>query len=108
MMKPVSTTAILDSDDAPALTQEDFERARFRVGQKDVSREEWRKAARVHLSESQHINITLDQDVLNWLKEQANEHEYQTLINIALREAMQRQTLETVLRRIIREELTHH
>lgn len=107
-MKPVSTTAILDSDDAPTLTQEDFERARFRVGLKDVSREEWRKAARVHLNQNQYIHITLDQDVLNWLKEQANEHGYQTLINAALREAMQRQTLETVLRRVIREELTHH
>lgn len=107
MKKPISTTGMLDSDDAPTLTQEDFDRARFRIGRQEVSREEWRKAARAHLNENPNINITLDQDVFNWLKERTNEHGYQIVINTVLREAMQRQALETTLRRVIREELAH-
>lgn len=106
-MKPASITVTLDSDDAPKLTQEDFERARFRIGFKDVSREEWQEAARMHLSEHQKINITLDQDVIAWLTAQTDVSGYQTLINSTLREAMQRQTLEALLRRVIREELTN-
>lgn len=101
-------TATLDSDDAPKLTQDDFERARFRIGFKDVSREEWQEAARARLNESQKISITLDQDVIAWLNTQTDARDYQTLINAALREAMQRQTLEALLRRVIREELTHN
>ncbi len=106
-MKPTSITATLDSDDAPKLTQDDFERARFRIGFKDVSRDEWQEAARTRLNESQKISIMLDQDVIAWLNAQTDARDYQTLINAALREAMQRQTLETLLRRVIREELTH-
>ena len=38
-MKPISTTATLDSsDDAPELTQADFDRAHFRVAGRDVNR----------------------------------------------------------------------
>lgn len=106
-MKPTSITVTLDSDDAPTLAQEDFERARFRIGLKDVSREEWQEAARVRLNESRKINIMLDQDVIAWLNTQTDARDYQALINAALREAMQRQTLEALLRRVIREELTH-
>ena len=106
-MKSTSITTTLDSDDAPKLTQEDFERVRFRIGLKDVSREEWQEAARVRLNESRKINIMLDQDVIAWLNTQTDARDYQALINAALREAMQRQTLEALLRRVIREELAH-
>ena len=106
-MKPTSITATLDSDDAPKVTQDDFERARFRIGLRDVSREEWQEAARARLNESRKINIMLDQDVIAWLSTQTDADGYQTLINSTLREAMQRQTLEALLRRVIREELAH-
>jgi hypothetical protein len=53
----------------------------------------------------QKINITLDPDVIAWFKAQAGGRGYQTLINAALREAMDRATLETTLRQVIREEL---
>jgi uncharacterized protein (DUF4415 family) len=56
------------------------------------------------------ITIRLDEDVVAWFREQANAMgggNYQTLINQALREYMtnQRQPLEEVLRRVLREEL---
>jgi hypothetical protein len=53
----------------------------------------------------QKINITLDPDVIAWFKTQAGGRGYQTLINAALREAVNRTTLEVTLRQVIREEL---
>lgn len=53
----------------------------------------------------QKINISLDPDLVAWFKSQAGGRGYQTLINAALREAMNRATLEETLRQVIREEL---
>lgn len=53
----------------------------------------------------QKINITLDPDVIAWFKARAGGRGYQTLINAALREAMDRTLLEETLRRVIREEM---
>lgn len=53
----------------------------------------------------QKINITLDPDVIAWFKARAGGRGYQTLINAALREAMDRASLEETLRRVIREEM---
>jgi uncharacterized protein (DUF4415 family) len=56
------------------------------------------------------ITIRLDDDILDWFRAQVNAAgggNYQTLINDALREYMQRrkEPLEETLRRVIREEL---
>jgi uncharacterized protein (DUF4415 family) len=56
------------------------------------------------------ITILLDNDVLDWFREQvetAGGGNYQTLINQVLREHIQqqREPLETLLRRVLREEL---
>ena len=56
------------------------------------------------------ITIRLDNDVLDWFREQVNEAgggNYQTMLNNALREyvAERREPLEKTLRRVIREEL---
>ena len=56
------------------------------------------------------ITIRLDDDLLQWFKKQvhaAGGGNYQTLINLALREHMERkrEPLEETLRRVIREEL---
>ena len=56
------------------------------------------------------ITIRLDTDVLNWFRQQVHDAgggSYQTLINEALREHMncREETLETVLGKVIREEL---
>jgi len=58
------------------------------------------------------ITIRLDDDVLAWFREQvhaAGGGNYQTLINLALREfiADKREPLEKTLRRVLREELAH-
>ncbi len=56
------------------------------------------------------ITIRLDADVLEWFREQVHAAEggnYQTLINLALREHIKRrhESLEKTLRRVLREEL---
>jgi uncharacterized protein (DUF4415 family) len=57
------------------------------------------------------ITIRLDDDILTWFREQvhlAGGGNYQTLINNALREYLQqrREPLESILRRVVREELS--
>jgi uncharacterized protein (DUF4415 family) len=57
------------------------------------------------------ITIRLDDDILAWFREQvhlAGGGNYQTLINNALREYLQqrREPLESILRRVVREELS--
>jgi uncharacterized protein (DUF4415 family) len=56
------------------------------------------------------ITIRIDEDILNWFREQVNAAgggNYQTMINTALREHISNRTvpLEKTLRRVIREEL---
>lgn len=58
------------------------------------------------------ITIRLDNDVLAWFRsrmEEAGGSNYQTLINEALEThiSLQREPIEDVLRRVIREELRH-
>jgi Arc/MetJ family transcription regulator len=57
------------------------------------------------------ITIRIDEDVLDWFRAEvhaAGGGNYQTLINQALREYVQnqRQPLEDILRRVVREELS--
>ncbi|HWQ11193.1 MAG TPA: BrnA antitoxin family protein [Roseiflexaceae bacterium] len=54
------------------------------------------------------ITIRLDDDILAWFRERAEQAgggNYQRAINQALREHIERQSLEDLLRRIVREEL---
>jgi uncharacterized protein (DUF4415 family) len=58
------------------------------------------------------ITIRLDDDILDWFRrqvERAGGGNYQSLINEALRQHLQRaqEPLEATLRRVIREELSH-
>ena len=58
------------------------------------------------------ITIRLDDDVLEWFRDEvdrAGGGNYQSLINNALREHIRRtqERLETTIRRVIREELSH-
>jgi len=57
------------------------------------------------------ITIRIDDDILDWFRGQVDEAgggNYQTLINDALREYItnQQETIEVILRRVVREELT--
>lgn len=56
------------------------------------------------------ITIRLDNEILDWFKKQVHEAgggNYQTLINVALREYINARTepLEMIIRRVIREEI---
>ncbi len=56
------------------------------------------------------VTIRLDDDVLDWFRQQiddAGSGNYQSLINVALRRFMdqKQESLETTLRRVIRDEL---
>ena len=104
-MKPTSITKTRAiSDDAPKLTQADFDRAHFRLGKQPVSRADWQLAVRSRVGK-QRINIMLDAPIVDHFKSLAGERGYQTLINATLREAMQKKSIEETLRRVIREEM---
>lgn len=104
-MKPTSTTSTPDtSDDAPPLTQTDFDRARFRVGSQNASRAEWQSAVRAKVSK-QRVNIMLDAPIVEHFKHLAGERGYQTLINDTLRRVIESEHIEADLRTVIREEL---
>lgn len=104
-MKPISTTKMLATiDDAPKLTQGDFEKARFRIGMKDVSRADWQAAVRARVGK-QRINIMLDAPIVEHFKALAGDRGYQTLINDTLRRVIEAGHIEADLRRVIREEL---
>jgi uncharacterized protein (DUF4415 family) len=81
-------------DEYPEITQADMERARFRVNLQDAPRK-------------QRINIMLDTGVIAFFKSKAGERGYQTLINEALKQVIQKEELEATLRRVVREELTN-
>jgi uncharacterized protein (DUF4415 family) len=57
------------------------------------------------LPNKQRVNIFLDGAVIEHFKAKAGERGYQTLINEALKQAIQAESLEGVVRKTIREEL---
>ena len=83
----------IDFSDLPELTAEQFKNAELRLGGKPVARGKVR------------VNIYLDAAVVAYYKSIAGGRGYQTLINEALRQSIQGNDLEAMLRRIIREEL---
>jgi uncharacterized protein (DUF4415 family) len=57
------------------------------------------------LPNKQRVNIFLDGAVIEHFKAKAGDRGYQTLINEALKQAIQAETIEGVVRKAIREEL---
>ncbi|HYU35952.1 MAG TPA: BrnA antitoxin family protein [Thermoanaerobaculia bacterium] len=54
------------------------------------------------------ITIRIDNEILDWFRTKVSEQgggNYQTLMNQALRELIERESLEETLRRVLREEL---
>lgn len=84
----------VNPDDAPALTGHEISRpdARWRIGGRDVSAAEGKQAFRDALIRKTRINIHVDNDVLAYFRQQAGARGYQTLINKALRHAMNEET----------------
>ena len=94
------------NDDAPKLTQANFDSAKLRVAGRDVNRAEWQVAVRARVAK-QRINIMLDAPIVEHFKALAGDRGYQTLINDSLRRVIETGHLEADLRRVIREELSH-
>lgn len=106
MKRTSSTRTPATSDDAPKLSQKDLDKARFRVGGKDVTRAEWQAATRARVGKLR-INIMLDAPIVEHFKALAGERGYQTIINDTLRRVIEAGHLEADIRRVIREELAH-
>lgn len=80
--------------DIPEITAEQLEKATLRVGGKPVSKGKVR------------VNMYLDSEVVEYFKARAGNRGYQTLINETLKESMQGNKLESIIRQVIREELS--
>jgi uncharacterized protein (DUF4415 family) len=99
----------VDPDDAPELTGDELEHPRgvWMDGDKPISREEGKAYFREMLGKKQ-VSMLLDVAVIEYFKAKASGHGYQTLINETLKQAIERETLEETLRRVLREELAQH
>ncbi len=104
-MKRTSTTKTpAASDDAPKLTQADFNRATFRVAGKNATKAQWQTAVRARAGK-QRISIMLDAPIIDYFKASAGERGYQTLINDALRRVIEGDRVVADVRLAVREEL---
>jgi len=83
----------IDLSDIPEVTENQMARATLRIGGKPVPKGKVR------------VNILLDANVVAYFKTQAGGQSYQTLINEALKTNILHHDLESMLRRVIHEEL---
>ena len=83
----------IDLSEIPEITEAQMKRAVLRVDGELVAKGKVR------------VNMFLDADIVAYFKAQAGGRGYQTLINDALRSSILADDLETVLRRVVREEL---
>jgi uncharacterized protein (DUF4415 family) len=98
----------VDPDDAPPLTGKEIHRpsARWRIAGKAVSPDEGRAAFRAAFRGGKtRVNIHLDNDVIAHFKQAAGERGYQTLINAALRRAVDSKVSESEVRNDLSREM---
>ena len=93
-MSKQSTTKI--ANDTP-ITQADIDSGRLVLKK--------RQASGAVLPAKQRVNMFLDATTLAYFKDKAGGRGYQTLINETLKQAMQAESIETVIRKAIREEM---
>lgn len=84
----------IDLSDIPEVTEEQMARAKLRVGGKPVPRGQVR------------VDLLLDAEVVAYFQAQAGKQDYRALISQALKDKIREQDLETVMRRVVREELS--
>lgn len=84
----------IDLTDIPEISEEQLEKATLRIGGKPVSKGKVR------------VNMYLDSEVVEYFKAQAGNRGYQTLINETLKESIRGDKLESIIRQVIREELS--
>lgn len=85
--------ADIDLSDAPEVTAAAVARGVTRVAGKVVPRGKTR------------LTMYLDAAIVEYFKNRAGERGYQTLINAALKQAIEHEALEETMRRVIREEV---
>ena len=96
----ITKTPATFDDDAPKLTQAYFDRAKFRVGTENVNRAGWQSVL------SACISIVFDTSIIEYYNAGAGERGYQTLINDALRRAVDGAHFVEEMCSVIRGELT--
>ena len=84
--------ADIDLSDIPEITAEIAAHGVIRVAGREVPRGK------------QRLTMYLDNAVVEYFKARAGARGYQTLINAALKQAIEHETLENTLRRVMREE----
>lgn len=93
-------------EEIPELTDADLDAATLKIGGQPAIAEAFAALTKSQLGK-QRVSIMLDAAVIEFYKAKAGPRGYQTLINQALRRAMQGEEIEATLRRVIREELAH-
>jgi uncharacterized protein (DUF4415 family) len=86
----------IDLSDIPEVTEKQMARAKLRIGGKPVPRGQVR------------VDLLLDAEIVAYFKAQAGEKSYQALINEALKDRIRDRDMETVVRRVVREELSSY
>jgi len=94
--KSISTTF---DEDTP-ITQSDIKSGKLVLRKRGVTG--------AVLPSKQRVNIYLDNAIIEHFKSKAGERGYQTLINDALRQALQAESIETTIKKTIRAELRKH
>lgn len=97
MSKQSITQTSKDPSEAP-ITQADIDTGKLKLVK--------RNASGALVKPKQRINIFLDSDTVQYFKSKAGERGYQTLINETLKQAIQADSLENIVRKAIREELS--
>ncbi|MEE4358878.1 MAG: toxin-antitoxin system antitoxin subunit [Desulfococcaceae bacterium] len=93
MNKSYSSEISDDFDEYPEVTQNDINRAVFRIGRIPAS------------SSKQQITILPDTVLVEYFRIKAGDDDFQRLINDTLRKSVEYENLEDTIRRVIREEL---
>ena len=93
----MSKQSIMKIDNDKPITQADIDSGKLKLVKRD--------AGGAVIQNKQRVNIFLDAATLDYFKNKAGGRGYQTLINETLKQSMQSENLESVIRKTIREEL---
>lgn len=106
--KQISSTATpASTDEAPGLTQADFDRATYKVGGRRVSKSKWQAAVPARTTKRR-VSIMLDEAIIDYFRGAAGERGYQTLINETLRRLVEGESVIADVRLAVREELARY
>ena len=97
-MSKQSTMKTLDDLSDTPITQADIDTGKLKLVQ--------RNTIGAVIQPKQRINIFLDRTTVQYFKTKAGERGYQTLINETLKQAIQAESIESVIRNTIRDELS--